>query len=73
MNGQAVGGNLKFRTFYSLRTRDKVDLLLARMAAGRPYLLGTKGFYVGLAIAYGIVLGIFLWYVAQTILEDERT
>ena len=73
LNGQAVSGNLKFRTFYSLRTRDKVDLLLARMAEGRPYFLGTKGFYAGLAVAYVIVLGIFLWYIAQAILEDERT
>jgi hypothetical protein len=73
LNGQAVDGNLKFRTYYSLRTRDKVDVLLTRMAAGRPYLLGSKGFYAGLAVAYVIVLGIFLWYVAQTILEDERT
>ena len=72
LNGRAVSGNLKFRTFYSLRTRDKVDLLLVRMAAGRPYLLGTKGFYIGLAVAYVMVLGIFLWYVAQSILEDER-
>ena len=73
LSGQAVSGNLKFRTFYSLRTRDKVDLLLAKMAAGRPYLLGTKAFYAGLALAYVIVLGIFLWYVTQAILEDERT
>jgi hypothetical protein len=72
LNGQAVAGNLKFRTYYSLRTRDKLDILLARMAAGRPYMLGSKGFYVGLAVAYALVLGIFLWHVAQTILEDER-
>ena len=73
LNGRAVGGNLKFHTYYSLRTRDKVELLLTRMAAGRPYILGTKAFYAGLAVAYVIVLGIFLWYIAQTILEDERT
>jgi hypothetical protein len=70
-NGQAIQGNLKFSTSYSLRTRDKIGLLLARMAAGRPYLLGTKGFYVGLAVAYVIVLGVFLWQTAQVILEDE--
>jgi hypothetical protein len=68
---QALSGNLKFHTFYSLRTRDKIELLLARMPAGRPYRFGTKGFYVGLAVAYIIVLGAFLWQTAQAILEDE--
>jgi hypothetical protein len=43
------------------------------MAAGRPYVLGTKGFYVGLAVAYIIVLGIFLWQTVLAILEDERS
>lgn len=70
LNGEAISGNLKFRTFYSLRTRDKADLLLEKMAAGRPYFLGSKGFYAGLSVAYLIVLGIFLWHVAQAILED---
>lgn len=73
VNGQAVAGNLKFQTFYSLRTRDKVSLLLARMAEGRPYLFGTKGFYAGLAALYGLILGAFLWQLAQTILEEERS
>lgn len=71
LNGLPVSGNLKFRTFYTLRTRDKVELLLARMAEGRPYLFGSKGFYVGLTMAYIIVLGIFLWQISQAVLEDE--
>lgn len=71
LNGEPVSGNLKFRTFYSLRTRDKLGLLLEKMAAGRPYFLGSKSFYAGLAGAYLIVLGIFVWYIAQSILEDE--
>jgi hypothetical protein len=69
-NGQAVSGNLEFRTFYTMRTRDKVGLLLARMADGRPYLFGTEVFYIGLAVAYAVALGIFLWQIAQAILED---
>lgn len=72
-NGQSIDGNLKFRTFYSLRTREKLWLLLDRMAEDRPYLFGTRGFYVGLAVTYVIVLGIFLWQIAQAILEDEGT
>jgi hypothetical protein len=72
LDGQPVAGNLQFFTYYTLRTRDKVDLLLTRMAEGRPYFLGTKGFYVGLAIAYVLVLGLFLWQIAQAVLEEER-
>jgi hypothetical protein len=71
LNGQPADGNLQFLTYYSLRTRDKADLLLARMADGRPYLLGTKGFYASLVVIYVLVLGLFLWRVAQVILQEE--
>lgn len=71
LNGQPVTGNLQFLTYYSLRTRDKADLLLARMAEGRPYMLGSKGFYAGLAVIYVLVLGLFLWRVAQAVLQEE--
>jgi hypothetical protein len=71
LDGQPVAGNLQFLTYYTLRTRDKVDLLLTRMAEGRPYFLGTKGFYVGLAITYVLVLGAFLWQTAQAVVEEE--
>jgi hypothetical protein len=71
VNGQPVSGDLQFQTFYALRTREKLDLLLSRMAEGRPYLLGTKGFYIGLAVAYGLVLGIFLVQIARSI-QQER-
>jgi hypothetical protein len=71
LNGQPVTGDLRFQTFYELRTREKLDLLLSRMAEGRPYLLGTKGFYVGLAVVYGLVLGIFLLQIARSI-QQER-
>jgi hypothetical protein len=72
VDGQAVNGNLQFQTFYALTAGDKVDILLTRMSEGRPYLLGAKGFYLGLAVAYLLVLGIFLWQIAQAILEEER-
>jgi hypothetical protein len=71
VDGQPVAGNLQFQTHYSLRTRDKADLLLASMAEGRPYLFGTKGLYVGLAVIYVLVLGLFLWRVAQAVLQEE--
>ncbi len=72
LNGQPIAGNLEFRTHYSLRTREKVDLLLTRLAEGRPYFLGTRGFYVVLAVAYCVVLGVFLLFVAQRILGDSE-
>jgi hypothetical protein len=71
LDGQPVSGDLQFQTFYALRTREKLDLLLSRMAEGRPYLLGTKGFYVGLAVVYGLVLGIFLLQIARSILQER--
>jgi hypothetical protein len=71
LNGQPVAGNLQFHTYYSLRTRDKFDLLLSRMAEGRPYMFGTKGFYIGLAVAYVLVLGMFLLQTAKALLKEE--
>lgn len=74
LNGQPAAGNLQFHSFYSLRTRDRVNLLLARMADGRPYMFGTPGFYLGLAVAYALVLGTFLWLVIRAVLRtpEER-
>ena len=67
-NGQPVPGDLQFQTYYSLDTGQKVDLLLTRMAEGKPYLLGTKGFYVGLGLVYAALSGLFLWLIARAIL-----
>lgn len=72
VNGEPVAGNLQFNSFYSLRTRDRLALLLTRMAEGRSYLLGTKGFYIGLAVAYALVLGMFLWLVGRAVLETRE-
>jgi hypothetical protein len=71
-NDKPMDGNLQFHTLYSLRTREKIDLLLSRMAEGRPYLLGTKGFYIGLALAYALVLAAFLLLVAKAVLEEQE-
>jgi hypothetical protein len=75
LNHQPIAGNLQFRTYYSLRTRDRIVLLLTRMSEGRTHVLGTKGFYLGLSVAYALVLGTFLWLVARAALEapEERT
>jgi hypothetical protein len=75
LNGVPLTGNLQFQTFYSLRTRDRIGLLLARMADGRPFVLGNKGLYLGLAMAYAVVFGVFLWLVVRAVLEtpEERT
>jgi hypothetical protein len=72
LDGQPVDGNLQFRTFYTLRTRDKVRVLLSRMATGRPYLLGSPGFYVALAGIYLLVLAAFLIQVARVALREEE-
>lgn len=71
LNGQPAIGNLQFRTYYSLRTRDRLNLLLARVAQYRTYFLGNRWFYAGLAVAYILVLGAFLWRVGQAVLEEE--
>jgi hypothetical protein len=72
LNGEPLPGNLRFHSYYSLRTRERIDLLLTRMAAGRPYFLGTKGFYAGLALVYGLVLAIFVVQVARAMLEEAE-
>jgi hypothetical protein len=72
LNHQPVPGNLAFQTYYALSAWEKADLLLGRMAEGRPYMLGTKGFYVGLAIVYAIVLAAFLMRIAAAILNEAK-
>lgn len=64
LNGQPIAGNLKFQSYYTLRTRDKIDYLLGQMAAGRPYFLGTRGFYLALAAVYGLLVTLLVWHVA---------
>jgi hypothetical protein len=68
--GLPMPGNLQFKTFYSLRTREKIQVLLARIAEGRPYWFGAAGFYVILAMLYIVVLGVFLLLAARTILDE---
>jgi hypothetical protein len=72
LDNQPVAGALQFRTFYTLRTRDKVGVLLSRLAKGRPYLLGSPGFYVALAGIYLLVLAAFLLQVARAALREEE-
>jgi len=72
LDDRPVSGSLQFHTFYSLRTRDKIDVLLTRMAEGRPYFLGRKGFYVGLAALYALLLGVFLWRIAEIVVREQE-
>jgi hypothetical protein len=72
VDGQPVPGDLQFQTFYSLRTRDKLSLLLSRMAEGRPYLLGSRGFYIGLGLVYAFVLCVFIFLIARAILKESQ-
>jgi hypothetical protein len=71
IDGQPVDGDLQFQTFYSLRTRDKAYLLLSRVAEGRPYMLGSKGLYIGLGLGYVLVLCIFLVQIAGAIWAEQ--
>ncbi|MGC9334387.1 MAG: hypothetical protein ACP5JJ_09585 [Anaerolineae bacterium] len=72
LNGNPIKGNLRFQTYYTLTNWEKLELLLARMAEGRPYFLGTTGFYAGLALAYTLLLAIFLWQIAGLVTGDRR-
>jgi hypothetical protein len=71
VNNEPATGNLQFQTFYSLRTRDKIDLLLSQLTEGRSYLLGNKTFYAGLATAYGLILVSFLWQATRAMIQQE--
>jgi len=71
LDGEPVAGDLAFHTFYTLRTRDRVDLLLNRMAAGRPYLMGSRAFYLVLAVAYVLALGVFLHKVGSQVVKES--
>jgi hypothetical protein len=64
-DGRPIPGALQFQTFYTLTAWDKADLLLTRMAAGRPYLLGRKGLYAGLFVAWAVVLVLFVVQTAD--------
>jgi len=62
-NGVEIGGQVQFRIHSTLRTRDRADLLLSRMAEGRPYLWGSPALYTVLGITYALALGILLFVV----------
>jgi len=72
LDDRPLSGSLRFQTFYSLRTREKIDVLFTRMAEGRPYFLGRKGFYVGLAALYAVLLGVFLWRIAEIVVREQE-
>ena len=72
VNGQPTDGSLQFNTYYSLRTRDRVGLLLFRLVDGRSYLPGSKAFYTGLAAIYGVALAVFLWLAIRTIVQEQK-
>jgi hypothetical protein len=73
LHGEPVEGSLQFRTYYSLRTRERAALLLARMAEGRPYFLGTRGFYVALLAIYGALLLLFLYQIGKIISQESES
>jgi hypothetical protein len=74
LDGQPLSGSLTFHSYYNLRTHDRVDLLLSRMTEGRPYLMGSKAFYLVLAALYALGLGVFLYKVGDHAIResDER-
>lgn len=72
IDDQPAAGSLQFNTYYSLRTRDRIDLLLTRLTEGRSYFMGSKAFYAGLAMAYGLVLGAFLCLTTWVVLQEQE-
>jgi len=72
LDGQPVTGNLQFSTEYRLTSWEKADLLLARIATGRPGLLGIKELYAIPAAAYALILGAFVLRVAGLIIEEQE-
>jgi hypothetical protein len=73
LNGRPIPGDLQFQTYYRLSAGQKVALLLDRLAQGRTGLLGAKGFYVGLGLAYAMFLLLFLWRIAHAVLGREAS
>lgn len=68
---EPLPGSLQFMTFYGPRTREKVEVLLARIADGRPYWFGEPGFYVVLALLFALLLSLYLWQAARIILDEQ--
>lgn len=69
------GGDLVFRAYCRLDWGSKADLLLDRLAAGKPLILGEKKFYIVLFGVYAVVLTLFLDQLGQQALlgEEERS
>jgi len=72
LDGQPVTGNLQFSTRYRLTSWEKADLLLTRIALGRPGLLGIKELYAILAVAYALIVGTFLVWAAGLMIEEQE-
>ncbi len=71
-DGKRIGGNLQFQTYYTLNTRQKVDLILTRLAEGKPRGLDSRCFYVGSGLVYAGVLGLFVWRIVMAALGREK-
>lgn len=65
LDDRPLPGNLQFTTYYQLNTPQKIDLLLTRLAAGRPGLLGVKAFYAILVTVYALTLGVVVAWLSQ--------
>lgn len=70
LDDQPLSGSLAFHTYYTLRTRDRLDLFLSRMVWDRPYLTGSKAFYLVLAAAYALALFAFLYRVGDQVVRE---
>ncbi len=68
-------GDLVFRAYCRLDWASKADLLLGRLAAGKPLILGEKKFYMVLFGVYAVVLTLFLDQLGRHALsgEEERS
>ncbi len=71
LDGRPLSGSLAFHTYYTLRTRDRLDLFLDRMAEGQPYLTGNNAFYLVLAAVYTLALIAFLYRVGDQVVRES--
>jgi hypothetical protein len=70
IDGEPIGGDLRFLTYYSPGYLDKINLILDRLAENKPYIFGDKRFYILLGVVYLLLLVLFLNRVVEFAFDD---
>jgi hypothetical protein len=66
------GFDIGYRLYYEVAPIDALDALLAQLIAHKPGVFGTRWFYLSFAVAYLVVLGLFLVLVWQLPRANDR-